>query len=192
MYGGLGSAETAITITQGAGAAATTGLVTAGVLAASSAWIPIIGAGVLGVTLAIGAISKRGRQRTAATQIVDELEPQLKANRDAYFSGPRTRASQQVALANFDQAWSLLTSSQGCGQDALGKAGKRCISDRDRGGQWDWFSYYRDPIEGDTQILDSSTLNTVSQLFPATTQAELLQLDKLLPFLALAVGVALL
>jgi hypothetical protein len=83
------------------------------------------------------------------TQFVDDLEPQLAANRDSYFSGARTPEQRRAALQYFDRQWAWLKSSQGCGDRLLGDAGKRCIADRARNGRWSWEQYYRDPIAND-------------------------------------------
>ena len=53
-----------------------------------------------------------------------------------------------------------MTSPNGCGSGSYGSAGNRCISDRDRGGQWDWFSYYRDPIATASVTPNSACLGT--------------------------------
>jgi hypothetical protein len=80
------------------------------------------------------------------TQYVDDLEPLLVANRDAYVSGPHTVQRQQAALQYFDQNWAWLKSSVACGSKLLKQAGQSRISDRSRPGPWPWATYYRDPI----------------------------------------------
>jgi len=80
------------------------------------------------------------------TQYVDDLEPLLAANRDAYVSGPHTVQRQQAALQYFDQNWAWLKSSAACGSKLPRQAGQSCISDRSRPGLWSWETYYRDPI----------------------------------------------
>jgi hypothetical protein len=80
------------------------------------------------------------------SQFVDDVEPLLRANRDAYLGGPHTVSRRNAALAYFDQQWSWLRSSQACGSNLLKTAGKLCLSDRSRTGQWPWEVYYRDPI----------------------------------------------
>ena len=86
-----------------------------------------------------------GFSNPAATQIANEMEALLRANRDTYLSGPHTAALQAAALAYFDQQWAALQSSTGCGAIVLGNAGKKCLADRSRAGAWQ--QYYRDPIE---------------------------------------------
>ena len=80
------------------------------------------------------------------TQYVDDLEPLLAANRDAYVSGPHTVQRQQAALQYFDQNWAWLKSSAACGSKLLKQAGQSCLADRSRTGSWPWETYYRDPI----------------------------------------------
>jgi hypothetical protein len=80
------------------------------------------------------------------TQIVDDMEPRLRANRDAFLAGPHTLARAEVALAYFDQQWTWLQSADACGSKLLRQAGARCLADRSRSGQWPWEVYYRDPI----------------------------------------------
>ena len=80
------------------------------------------------------------------TQYVDDMEPLLRANRDAYLAGQRTAGQRDAAVAYFDRQWASLKSSQGCGSRLLGSAGQHCISDRSRNGNWPWETYYRDPI----------------------------------------------
>lgn len=113
-----------------------------------------ISAGVAAVSLVLGLLfARKGpKQKVATTNIVNQLEPALQQNLAAYKAGPRTIVDQQAALANFDSAWAYLVSSQGCGSPDMGEPGQRCIKDRDRGGQWDWFAYYRDPIAQDETV----------------------------------------
>lgn len=121
--------------------------------AAGAGWaaiaIPIVGPALTAVTLAL--LAKRAdnaRDKVAATRIVDSIEPYLADNRDAYLSGPRNRTAQAYALDNFDAAWGDVVAA--CSDPNLGDPGRRCISERQRGGRWDWFALYRDPIAADT------------------------------------------
>ncbi len=124
--------------------------------AAMAAWGTLaatgIGAAVAGVTIALTAIFNRKgpQQKVATTHIVDAIEPELRKNLDGYMSGPRTRSSQQQALANFDAGWNYVL--QNCGKQEMGNPGQNCINDRKPGGKWDWFSYYRDPIANDPNV----------------------------------------
>lgn len=146
----MSAAQTAQTLTQTAGQAA----IIAGT-AMKAAWVPVVGPIVAGVGIAIAAILNRKgpKQKIAATQIVDDLEQQLRANVAGYMEH-RTAATKAAALANFDAAMAWLESAEGCGNPDLGEPGRRCISERQRGGKWDWFSYYRDPIANDQPPAD--------------------------------------
>lgn len=139
--------------TAAVSAAAATGAI-------STAWIPIVGPAVAAVTLGIMALINRksGQQKIATTQIVNDLEPMLRRNLEAYFEGPRTVSSQALALKNFDDAWAWLSSQAACGNPEYGNAGRACIADRTRGGAWDWFAYYRDPIAADPDVVEDPSL----------------------------------
>lgn len=123
---------------------------------AASIWgaaaVPVVGAIVAGVTIGLMALFNRKgpKQKIATTQIVDSVEPMMAENRDGYLSGPRTVSSQAQALANFDAGWEYVR--QHCGDATMGEPGKRCISERQRGGRWDWFALYRDPIANDASV----------------------------------------
>ena len=113
--------------------------------------VPIIGPALAMLTMAISSsIARRNAQKTAATRVVDEVEPDMERNREIYMQGPRTRSAQEQALANFDAMWAHV--AQACSNPQLGSAGQRCISERQPGGKWDWFAYYRDPIATDSQV----------------------------------------
>lgn len=116
---------------------------------------------ISGVTSAIGLLMNRqgGAQKIAATQIVNEIERQLAANRDGYLALPvRYRSTQAAALRNFDEGWSLVVTN--CSDAALGRAGQACIEDRSPGGRWDWRSYYRDPIANDPDVQPDPTITS--------------------------------
>lgn len=140
--------------------------ITTGITAASAATLtPALAAGAVGAAIA-GAyalyallrnvFSGCGPTCVIASQVADRVESILRQNRDDYLAGPRTPETQQAALANFDYAWSKLVAA--CSDPQLGDAGRRCISERQRGGSapWcpsgtgcDWFILYRDPIAND-------------------------------------------
>lgn len=151
-----------------AGSTVVGAMAAAGTIAASTAAIavPIIGAAVLGITLALQGWFKNRQQKVAASKVVDEIEPYMRQNVDAYLAGPRTVSSQAQALANFDAGWAAV--ERGC-QNVGGSAGQRCISERQAGQcNWhdasgacfNWFSGYRDPIAADNPkpdpLLDAS------------------------------------
>lgn len=116
-----------------------------------------------GVSFAVAVLMGRkgGARRIEATDIVNSLQPALQANVDVYLNrSPRTKSAQAAHLAEFDRAWLYLTSPDGCGTGELGQAGRRCISDRDRGGKHDWWSEYRDPIANDPDVKPDPPLTT--------------------------------
>jgi hypothetical protein len=115
-----------------------------------------------------------GQTCVQATQIVDTVERDyLKPNLAAYMNAPTHFRSNQVkALEVFDYAWSQVLA--GCGDPALQAAGRRCISERERGGTapWcptadhrgcDWFTLYRDPIANDPNVVDDPAPKTVGE-----------------------------
>jgi hypothetical protein len=148
------------------GGAAGASIVTSAIAGpATAAWaVPVIGAAATGVLIAWAYFKRRNAQKVAATELVDEIEPILAQNRDAYLAGPRNAEAQRAALAMFDDAWSWLSSRSACGAAELGSAGERCLSERAAGGRWDWFAVYRDPIAAD---------KPASSLFPALPDREL-------------------
>lgn len=202
MIGDAYSTASQVTATAGtAASAAVTTAASAGAIAASTATmaVPIIGAAVLAVTLVLGSIARRNAQKTAATKIVNDVEPQLRANVEGYLSGPRTVSSQRQAIANFNAGWQLVLDN--CGQSSLGSAGQRCISERQRGGTapWcptpshtgcDWFALYLDPIANDTPNADPVS-NAVSELLPDLTAAQLQQAPVWIAAGLIALGVLL-
>ena len=127
--------------------------------AATAAWaVPVVGAAAAAALIAWAAFKRRAAQKAQSSQIADEVEKHLQANLAAYMNGPRRRADRAAALAMFDDAWDFMASPRGCGSPDLGRAGKACISERERGGTapWcptgtgcDWFILYRDPIAQD-------------------------------------------
>ena len=112
-----------------------------------------------GVGLAVGLFTNRvgGAQKVQATVVVNEGERLMQQNLAAYRNSPPNAATQAAALSNFDSLWQSIL--QGCGDPALGDAGRRCISERQRGGEWDYFERYRDPLEG-------SSVDSVSTVTP--------------------------
>lgn len=161
--------------------------------AALSAAVPFIGPALMGATLLVQylvANSGCGQTCIETSQWANQAAAALQQVLDGYFAlpAPRTKTQQALALANFDTIWAQL--QQACGQSGTGDAGKRCISDRQRGacvwkqnqtpghpgepaiGEcWNWFVGYRDPIANDPVVPDpvdsaiSSVTNEVSSLF---------------------------
>jgi hypothetical protein len=105
--------------------------------------------------------------KIAATKVVDVVEAQvMKPNLlgwQALKPEQKTSDIQQEAINNFQAGWAKVL--QGCQDANLGTAGVACISDRSRGGKWDWFAMYLDPIANDTIYTPPSIIDsTVSQV----------------------------
>jgi hypothetical protein len=219
--GGLGDARTVnqvVGITGSAGAAAATAVVSSiaasgGTIAgiAASSLVPVVGPAiglvVFGVQQLI-ANSGCGQTCIVTSQWANQAADALTKNLDAYFAlpSPRPKSAQIVCVANFDTIWAQLEKQ--CGDPQWGDAGRRCISDRQRGaciwrqnqtpghpgepaeGEcWNWFNGYRDPIALDTDVYDDTAgglipagLPTVAGVSPSVW----------LPLLAIGFGVALL
>jgi hypothetical protein len=190
---GQQSAEGTVSVVAGAVgtgvalAAAIPGVVTTalvpGLIAASA--VPIIGAAIAAVTLIIVEIianSGCGQTCIETSQWANQAEQGLIQNIQAYFGNtPRYQSQQALALANFDAIWAQLQAI--CGGAGTGDAGKRCITDRQRGactwqqsstsallgypgepqtGCWNWFNGYRDPIANDPDVQPDDSVSTVA------------------------------
>jgi hypothetical protein len=169
---GLGQPGTGQMIALGAPSIA--GMTVASLAAAKVGWavaaIPIVGPILAGVTLGLSALfARKGpRQRVATTEIVNKVEPLLQQNLQGYLSSPRNRLAQTQALPNFDARWQFVV--EHCAIPEMGNPGRACIADRDRGGQFDWFAAYRNPIANDPDVQPDPTLlgsGLLTSLFPS-------------------------
>ena len=121
-----------------------------GAAAFGSTWataaIPIVGPIIAGVTIGLTLLfARKGpRQKVATTAIVDKVEPLLKENVQGYLNGNRSRQSYEQAVENFNAGWQFVV--EHCGIPEMGNPGQNCITERQRGGRWDWFKLYLDPI----------------------------------------------
>ena len=100
-----------------------------------------------GINAGISALFNRkgGQQKIAASNIVNQVELELEKNRDTFLATePKTAALKAQALFVFEDAWKQMVAV--LSDPALGGAGQRGIQDRSRGGDWDWWEYYYDPI----------------------------------------------
>jgi hypothetical protein len=125
--------------------------------------IPLVAMGISSL-LKLFFGRKGPQQKVATTKMVEQVQPLMEANLADYMAGPRTRGSQAAHLANFDQLWAWLTSSEVCGNPEMGDPGKRCISERNRGGKYDWFVPLRDPIANDTDVKDDPVADLLAPL----------------------------
>ena len=107
-----------------------------------------------------------------ATEVANYVECVMGATLNLYMNqpAPRYASAQAAALSVFNSAWNYLV--QGCGavSSAAGSPGQRCITERNRGGKYDdWHTYY-DPIANDPCVIpDPSPINAVTG---AATTAE--------------------
>lgn len=90
-----------------------------------------IGGGSLG-----GASVNTTAQRQKAVALVNSAEPILAQNLVDYNAG---RLTAEQTAAKFDQVWTALVTQL----QTLGGEGQRAIADRQAGGKYDWFGYYR-------------------------------------------------
>lgn len=104
-------------------------------------------------------------RNVAATQVVDSVEPLLAENVTAYAQSPKTQANYQQAVDTFNRGWSYV--AQACGDPGLKDSGVRCINERKRGGQFDWFARYLDPITNNPPQSPSAT-NADVTMVPVT------------------------
>lgn len=137
-------------LVTGTGIAASAGLLTAIGLSAQA--VPIVGNIVGGIALAIGALgigNGCGASCTASTAVVNQIEPYMQQNiaaaqqQASANGGCLTSAEIATLTDNFNQLWNYVV--QNC-QKVGGAGGSQCVADRQRGGKWDWFNYYLDPI----------------------------------------------
>lgn len=137
-----------------------------GALVGASLAVPVIGAAIAGITLAVSLFMNRlgPKQKVYTTKIVNDAEPLMKQNLAAWNASNKTRSEQAAALNNFDQVWSAVVAA--CDRTELGAPGQACVNDRKAGGKWDWFSYYRSPIESDPNVRpDPTVTDEVSSAF---------------------------
>jgi hypothetical protein len=122
-----------------------------------------VAAGVVALLETMGVGAGCGNTCVRATAVVNQLEPYLKTNLANYMAQaiPRSASSQTTALKLFDAVWADVVT--GCSDPSLGNAGKACISDRQPGGKWDWFAYYRTPIAKDANVAAAPVLQTAAQ-----------------------------
>lgn len=133
---GMGQ-TTSGTISQAAGGAATLTGATAGLLTAAGVIqaVPVAGQ-IIGAALAITAVVASffkgcGSSCVLTSDEANQVGNLMSQNLNQYMAAPVSAATQQEALANFDQLWAGLVAY--CSQPSMSSAGQRCISDRQQG-----------------------------------------------------------
>ncbi len=164
-----------------------------GSIAAGSLAVPVIGAAIAAVTAVVGIFMARAAkyhaEEAATTQIVDQAEQLMKQNLAAWNSSNKTASEQAQAEANFQNIWDQVVKA--CSNPQFEDPGKRCVADRSRGGTWDWFGYYLDPIANDPNVQPDPVVGAVSGVVSGIQSA--FSGGSLIPFLlagALLVAVA--
>ena len=163
--------------------------------------VPIAGAAlaVAGAIADIVSLFGPNPNNTYATEVVNQVEADvMKPNILGWQALPnseKTLANQAAFEQNFQSGWNYVLSA--CNNPALGSAGINCIGDRQRGGKWDWFAMYLDPIQNDpnpainaaaaaSAASTTSTGNVVDSTVASITSAT--GLSPLMIGLALIVG----
>ena len=139
-----------------------TGLLSAAPFTGPAAPFLAAGGAVADLLASFGIGSGCGQTCVLSSQYADKAEGILKNNVGTYLGLPVPRSSiaQQAALSIFDTVWNDLSAQ--CSNPSLGDPGRRCISDRQRGGKFDWFGWYRDPIANDTNVVQDSTVDSAA------------------------------
>ncbi len=126
---------------------------------------------------------------TYTTEVVNQVEADvMKPNLAAWQALPaseKTQVNQQAALQNFSNGWNYVL--QACNNPTLGASGANCIADRQRGGKWDWWAYYYDPIANDATVQANEASNPVTSILGGSSSIAGIPL----PLLLLAGGLAL-
>ena len=132
-------------------------------------WSLAITGAFVGITALIGMFKKRGAQKEAATEIVNEAEPILQKNLAVWQNSEKYQSQQDYAIASFYDVWT--STERFCSNPKLGSAGERCISERQEGGNHpagDWFRRYLDPIRLDPEVQPDPTFT--KQILPSQLQ----------------------
>jgi hypothetical protein len=194
--GGIGNLRGLGETTQGIAATVASGIgVTTSLLVAFSVIGGPVGAAVGAIVAAgqalVSIFKGCGNTCVEATAIVNQVEPVLQQNLEAYLSSPtRTQSMQAAALNNFATAWNAVVTN--CSNASLGTAGQNCISQRQQGACayktspggwqqsggtwqyvnpgangsgdacWNWFIGYHDPIANDPAVVPDTAVATSS------------------------------
>jgi len=122
---------------------------------------------------AMGIGSGCGQTCVVSSNYANQAELLLKQNLGTYqaLSAPRCIQAQSAAEQNFTTVWGDL--EQQCSNPNLGDAGYRCIADRARGGKFDWFVRYYDPIAQDTAVTDCAAASASGAVAAASAASGL-------------------
>ena len=160
---GLGVAPSTAQIVSSVGAAG--GAITGAEI--GTAFGPGIGTAVgsaIGVVAGlIGSLfqtSKVGLEKEAGTKVVNQAQQLWEQNLAAWNSSVKTVVNQQAAETNFNNIWSWMV--QGC--SACCPDTPACVGDRQRGGKFDAFVTYYDPIANDPNVQSSATSGLSTEL----------------------------
>ena len=160
---GLGDMEKA-QYTGYAATAATTGVAIAAPLIGGAAVAGPIGIAIGGAALLATMLfmRKNPMEKTESSKLADSIENEMKANLAMWQQVEKTDANKEIALSNFLYYWNIFESQV----VQFGKAGQRGLEERSRGGKYDWWKYYYDPIE-QTPTDTFGEANTLTQLTQA-------------------------
>jgi hypothetical protein len=117
-----------------------------------------ITAGIGAATSLVGTLlqyfTAQGAERDDTTNIVNYAQGLLQQNLAEY---QNCQISQSTGQSEFNQVWLWVV--QQCSTPALGSAGGACVQDRQRGGKFDWFAGYLDPISNTTPACASAAVS---------------------------------
>jgi hypothetical protein len=138
---------------------------------------PVAGAAlaVAGSIAEIVSLFGPNPNNTYATEIVNQVEADvMQPNLHGWQALPpdeKTSNNQAAFEQNFYNGWNYVL--QSCNNPQLGSAGINCIGDRQRGGKFDWFASYLDPIANDPQV----AINTAAALAASTNASNTTSTD---------------
>jgi hypothetical protein len=160
-------------------------MTTAGILAA----IPggqIPAAVIAGLASLVGPIASQfkgcGETCVLTSQFANQVQSAAdQANASYWGAKIHTVSMQQATLQVMNELWQYLVAH--C-QAVGGQGGAQCIADRQRGGKYDFFVHYVDPIANDSSVVPDpvapSALNTFASSFAPSGAVFGIPMSKLL------------
>lgn len=104
---------------------------------------------------------------TQATTIANNAEAAAESLLQRWNSEPvKYRSIQQAYLAAQQDVWNYISGS--C-QKIGGQGGQQCIADRQRGGKYDFFIHYVDPVANETDIVPDPVVPGVEGVLSSVT-----------------------